>query len=110
MICDTLGGRLHMVRAGRRLEFTLPDASRGAVEDGEAGNLLTAPMPGRVIKVFVTVGERVTKGQPLAVLEAMKMEQRFEAPRDGVVTALHIREGDQVSEGTQLLDLGEVSA
>ena len=47
----------------------------------------------------------MTKGQPLAVLEAMKMESRFEAPRDGLVTAVHVREGDQVEEGAVLLDL-----
>ena len=62
-------------------------------------------MPGKVTKLLVAVGDRVTKGQALAVLEAMKMESRFEAPRDGLVTAVHVREGDQVEEGAVLLDL-----
>ena len=62
-------------------------------------------MPGKVTKLLVAAGERVAKGQPLAVLEAMKMESRFEAPRDGLVTAVHVREGDQVEEGAILLDL-----
>ena len=62
-------------------------------------------MPGKVTKLLVAAGDRVNKGQALAVLEAMKMESRFEAPRDGLVTAVHVREGDQVEEGAVLLDL-----
>jgi biotin carboxyl carrier protein len=62
-------------------------------------------MPGKVTKLLVGLGDRVEKGQPLAVLEAMKMESRFEAPRAGVVAAVHVREGDQVEEGTVILDL-----
>jgi 3-methylcrotonyl-CoA carboxylase alpha subunit len=78
------------------------------VAEEEAGaDLLTAPMPGRVVKLFCRVGDRVSKGQPLVVMEAMKMEQRFEAPSDGVVTAVHVREGEQVPEGTRLVDIGE---
>jgi 3-methylcrotonyl-CoA carboxylase alpha subunit len=101
-------GRLFLQHGGRRLEFTFPDAARGAMEEEVGSGLLTAPMPGRVIRLLVAVGDRVSAGQLLAVLEAMKMEQRFEAPRDGVVTALHVAEGDQVAEGTTLLDLGEI--
>jgi biotin carboxyl carrier protein len=65
-------------------------------------------MPGKVTKLLVGPGDRVTKGQALAVLEAMKMESRFEAPRDGVVAAVHVREGEQVEEGAVLLDLVQV--
>jgi 3-methylcrotonyl-CoA carboxylase alpha subunit len=78
-----------------------------AEPDETAGDMLNAPMPGRVIRLLVAVGDSVEKGQPVAVLEAMKMEQRFEAPRDGVVIAVHVREGEQVPEGTRLLDLGD---
>src|SRR5205814_2306372 len=59
-------------------------AADGAVEGGR----LTAPMPGRVIAFLAKVGEAVKLGQPLAVMEAMKMEHTISAPRDGTVTEL----------------------
>ena len=71
---------------------------------GEAGRL-TAPMPGKVVAFLVQAGERVARGQPLAVMEAMKMEHTISAPRDGVVETLLYRPGDQVAEGGELLRL-----
>ncbi|MGV8803867.1 MAG: ATP-binding protein [Polaromonas sp.] len=68
----------------------------------EAGRL-SAPMPGKMVSFAVKAGDRVTKGQPLAVLEAMKMEHTIAAPADGVVEALMYAPGDQVSEGAELL-------
>jgi 3-methylcrotonyl-CoA carboxylase alpha subunit len=73
---------------------------------GDAGRL-TAPMPGKVIAFLARVGEAVTKGQPLAVMEAMKMEHTIAAPRDGTVAELLYAVGDQVSEGGELLRLAE---
>ncbi len=103
---DLVGDRLLLVHDGRRMEFRLPSFA-GTDDAGDGNDLLNAPMPGRVIRLLVAVGDRVAKGQPLAVLEAMKMEQRFAAPRDGIVTAVHVQEGEQVPEGTRLLDLGD---
>jgi acyl-CoA carboxylase subunit alpha len=74
-----------------------PDPSAHAA----AGSLL-APMPGTVVRVAAAQGDRVTVGQPLVVLEAMKMEHTVAAPVDGVVTALHVRPGDQVESGQAL--------
>ena len=65
---------------------------------------LHAPTPGRVVAVLVSVGERVEKGAPLIVMEAMKMEHRLTAPSAGVIEALHCAVDDQVSEGFDLLD------
>jgi propionyl-CoA carboxylase alpha chain len=59
-------------------------------------------MPGAVVRVAAAQGDRVTVGQPLVVLEAMKMEHTVVAPLDGVVTALHVRPGDQVESGQAL--------
>jgi len=67
---------------------------------------LRAPMPGLVKIVRVTAGARVTKGQPLLVLEAMKMEHTIAAPHDGVVAEI-AREGAQVSDGTVLIRFEE---
>jgi 3-methylcrotonyl-CoA carboxylase alpha subunit len=62
-------------------------------------------MPGRVVKLLVKAGARVAKGQPLLILEAMKMEHTITAPADGVVKEIHYGEGEQVLEGAQLLTL-----
>ncbi|MDP1650311.1 MAG: acetyl/propionyl/methylcrotonyl-CoA carboxylase subunit alpha [Rubrivivax sp.] len=76
-------------------------AGEGAAEEGS----LTAPMPGKVVSFFAQPGERVQRGQALAVMEAMKMEHTLHAPRDGVVEALLYAVGDQVAEGGELLRL-----
>ena len=73
---------------------------------GEAGRL-TAPMPGKVVSFLVRPGERVRRGQALAVMEAMKMEHTLNAPRDGEVAELLYAVGDQVAEGGELLRLAE---
>ena len=73
---------------------------------GDAGRL-TAPMPGKVIAFLAQPGEAVAKGQPLAVMEAMKMEHTLHAPRDGTVAELLYAVGDQVAEGGELLRLSE---
>jgi 3-methylcrotonyl-CoA carboxylase alpha subunit len=70
----------------------------------EAGRL-TAPMPGKVMSFAVKAGDKVTKGQALAVMEAMKMEHTILAPSDGTVAELMFAPGDQVTEGAELLTL-----
>ncbi len=66
---------------------------------------LTAPMPGKVVSFAVKAGDKVTKGQALAVMEAMKMEHTIAAPLDGVVAELLYAPGDQVAEGAELLKI-----
>ena len=66
---------------------------------------LTAPMPGKVVSFAVKAGDVVTKGQTLAVMDAMKMEHTIAAPIDGLVTELLYAPGDQVVEGAELLKL-----
>jgi acetyl/propionyl-CoA carboxylase alpha subunit len=68
---------------------------------------LAAPMPGTVIRVFVSAGDRVTARQPLLVIEAMKMETPVIAPYDGTVRAVHVAEGDGVPAGALLVELDE---
>ena len=69
------------------------------------GGRLTAPMPGKVVSFAVKAGDAVKKGQPLAVMEAMKMEHTIAAPADGTVAELLYAPGDQVNEGAELLKL-----
>ncbi|WP_448221848.1 acetyl/propionyl/methylcrotonyl-CoA carboxylase subunit alpha [Gordonia iterans] len=73
------------------------------------GSLL-APMPGSVIRVAVAEGDRVTAGQPLLWLEAMKMEHTISAPSDGVVAVLAVSEGRQLSVGDVLAVISEEEA
>ena len=63
------------------------------------------PMPGRVVKLMVKPGAKVAKGEPLLILEAMKMEHTLTAPVDGVVADVHCAAGDQVVEGVELIRL-----
>ena len=66
---------------------------------------VTAPMPGKVLDVVVTVGQRVAAGDPLVVLEAMKMETVASAESAGVVTRVHVSVGAMVEPGQLLVEL-----
>jgi pyruvate carboxylase subunit B len=71
-----------------------------------AGGVLKAPMPGLVVRVSVTEGQRVAAGAPLIVMEAMKMENELKAPRAGVVQKVHVAPGSVVEKGESLVTLG----
>jgi 3-methylcrotonyl-CoA carboxylase alpha subunit len=86
------------------------DVLAHAGEGAGAGGRLTAPMPGKVVAFLAAVGEAVKAGQPLAVIEAMKMEHTIAAPHDGTVAELLYAVGDQVAEGGELLRLQALSA
>ncbi|MFM8992287.1 MAG: biotin/lipoyl-containing protein, partial [Alphaproteobacteria bacterium] len=77
-----------------------PGASGG---DEEGEGRFVAPMPGKLLAVRVAAGDRVARGQVLAVLEAMKMEHSVLAPRAGTIGEVRYRAGDQVDEGAELL-------
>ena len=93
-------------RGATRITAVDPLAHAG-VAAGEGGRL-TAPMPGKVVSFAVQAGDKVTKGQALAVMEAMKMEHTIAAPADGVVAEVLYAPGDQVAEGAELLKLAAV--
>ncbi|MBX3612456.1 MAG: acetyl/propionyl/methylcrotonyl-CoA carboxylase subunit alpha [Burkholderiaceae bacterium] len=84
------------------LGYAPPLAHVGEEESDDAR--LTAPMPGKVIALMVQAGAKVTRGQPLLVMEAMKMEHTISAPADGEVAAIRHAVGDQVAEGAQLIE------
>ena len=77
---------------------------RPEVTGGET--VLTAPMPGVVLRYTVEVGQRVKAGHTMVVLEAMKMENTLPAPADGVVTRLCTGPGAKVTRGTDLVVIG----
>ncbi|KAG1663236.1 hypothetical protein FOA52_004437 [Chlamydomonas sp. UWO 241] len=83
-------------------------ARAGAAGGGGAGEV-AAPLPGRVVKVLVTEGQKVAAGDALVVLEAMKMEHPVKAHRPGVVTGLAVSVGGQVQDGQALMVLRDES-
>ncbi len=75
------------------------------VGEGDADDArLTAPMPGKIIALMVNSGAKVSRGQPLLVMEAMKMEHTINAPADGEVTSVLYGVGEQVAEGARLVE------
>jgi 3-methylcrotonyl-CoA carboxylase alpha subunit len=66
---------------------------------------MSAPMPGLVLKISVGVGDVVTRGMPLLILEAMKMEHQLHAPYDGVVSAIRCSAGETVHPGFDLIEI-----
>ena len=91
----SLEGETHIVRE-RSQDSTSSDM-------GEGG--LTAPMPGTVREVLVKIGQRVREGQPMMILEAMKMEHQISAPEPGEVSSIHFKEGDRVDTGEILISI-----
>lgn len=101
------GGRWHVLVDGLATSFVLEDER--SLRRHAAGNLSQAsgdmktPMPGRVVKVLVDVGDRVEKGQGVIVVEAMKMENEFKASCAGVVTEVLVNPGETVEAGKVLI-------
>lgn len=90
----------------RGVAYRLKEEREGgrSVQRHVAGGL-EAPMPGRVIKVNVTAGRAVAKGEEILVIEAMKMENAVRAPRDGTVKSVAAKVGDMVAPGAVLVEL-----
>lgn len=102
--CVRDGGRIHLAFRGDAYALEEEKEGARAAARPTAGGL-EAPMPGKVLKVSVEVGETVARGQEVLVIEAMKMENTLRAPRDGKVRAISVQAGDRVSPGTLLVDL-----
>ena len=83
-----------------------PAAAPSAGAGSAGGSAVKAPLPGQVLSLKVKVGDSVTAGQTLLVMEAMKMENEVEATSAGTVKSINVGEGDTVSEGDVLVTLG----
>jgi biotin carboxyl carrier protein len=76
--------------------------------DSSGRDSLAAAMPGKIVRVLVAVGDEVIAGQPILVIEAMKMQNELKSPRTGRVTAIEVKENDSVNAGALLATIGEL--
>ncbi len=106
---DVVGDQVFVDWPGASVALTRAPRYADPATVQRPGSLL-APMPGSVIRVAVAEGDRVTAGQPLLWLEAMKMEHTISAPSDGVVAVLAVSEGRQLSVGDVLAVISEEEA
>ena len=105
VVLEPASSRAHIFTRQGATQILLLDRLAHAAGSPTNAGRLTAPMPGKVLSFAVKVGDTVTQGQPLAVMEAMKMEHTIAAPVNGEVLALLYAPGDQVAEGAELLTL-----
>jgi acetyl/propionyl-CoA carboxylase alpha subunit len=96
---------------GLRLLLEIDDPRQWKRSAGSADSSgrasLTAAMPGKIVRVLVAVGDEVTAGQGILVIEAMKMQNELKSPRAGRVTAIAVKENDSVNAGALLATIGE---
>ena len=104
------GDERHVFGGSEARRLSLVDPLAHAGEEEAHGGHLMAPMSGTVVAVLVKTGDKVAKGAPLMILEAMKMEHTIVAPAAGTVAAVNFRAGDRVSEGADLVDIDDESA
>ena len=97
------GQTLDLFFRGARYRLELHDPGLHEIESEAHGGTLAAPMPGKIIAVLTASGAKVTKGTPLIILEAMKMEHTIMAPGKGTVKDIHYKVGEQVADGAELL-------
>ena len=102
-------GQYHVFSRAGHAVLQRVDPLAGSAQAADALGGLNTPMPGKLIRMDVAVGDTVAKGQVLAVMEAMKMEHSIASPRDGVVSEVFYAVGDQVAEGQALLTLQDAT-
>ncbi|MFX1284902.1 MAG: biotin/lipoyl-containing protein [Promethearchaeota archaeon] len=91
-------------------DYEITRVSEKMDEFGEAEEdlgSLSSPMPGRIVKLLVKLGDQVKKGQDLIIVEAMKMENKIAAPFDGTVIRIFFPEGDQIEANVPLIEIEE---
>jgi biotin carboxyl carrier protein len=98
----TLAGHSYQMQLEDERERAAHVAERAA---SKGGGMLKAVMPGIVVETLVAVGEEVGEGQPLLILEAMKMQNEILAPGPGIVARFHVEPGQAVAAGEKLVDL-----
>jgi biotin carboxyl carrier protein len=103
----SLQGEVHLIIGSARYAVDVQDPrslrTRRAAGGAEAGpQKITAPMPGKIVRVMVAVGDEVKAGQGVIVMEAMKMQNEMKSPKDGKVQKIMTSEGSTVNPGDTL--------
>jgi biotin carboxyl carrier protein len=101
---------LHIDGSSHVARFLDPVRRHAETEGGEGEDLSRAPMPGTVVAVAVAEGQAVAEGEPLMVIESMKLETTIRAWRDGEVEAVHVRPGQSFDRGAPLVTLRHAGA
>jgi 3-methylcrotonyl-CoA carboxylase alpha subunit len=99
----TAPGRIAVFVDGWAFTFDYVDPLEPPRAEAAGGGRISAPIPGNVTKLMIGPGDAVKRGQPLLVLEAMKMELTLTAPADGVIEAVNAKVGEMVEEGRELV-------
>ena len=104
------GGKLQVNLNGKAFEVEMPQSERkvqrpAAPAPSAGGRPVNAPLPGVVSKINAKVGDKVSTGDTILVLEAMKMENNITADSNGTIKAILCKEGDQVQSGQALVEL-----
>jgi 3-methylcrotonyl-CoA carboxylase alpha subunit len=102
-------GIVTLIERGKSWRIGRVDVLAEAEATTEGAGHLTSPMPGTVVRVMAAAGDQVKRGQPLLVVEAMKMEHTIAAHADGVVKQVKFRAGDSVAEGVELISFEAAS-
>jgi len=116
-----VNGQEHTVAINQIERLVLPESVPKSPHKGRTGSKVThtaspstaissdnviAPMPGQIKAILVREGDKVTEGQKLLIMEAMKLENKLPAPRAGTVKHVLVRDGDVVSQGQELIVIG----
>lgn len=102
---------VEMIKNANPVETVYTRPARAASQQSEGPSpseidkSLRSPLPGTILAIKVKVGESVKEGQPLAILEAMKMENEILSEHDGIVTEIHVEKGDNVLEGAVIVSI-----
>jgi 3-methylcrotonyl-CoA carboxylase alpha subunit len=103
-----VGRGVLVLRAGRQISVRFQDARdfEAGTESGD-DTIVVAPLPGRLVELFVAMGEHVEKGARVGTVEAMKLAHALVAPRSGIVREIMAEQGAQVAQGARLIVIGE---
>lgn len=106
-ICITLNGKSHTIYLKSEIDKVLQKMGVKVLSNQKSENL-RAPMPGKVISILINEGEKVIKGTPLLILEAMKMENILKAGADAKVKKIEVTVGSTVEKNTLLIQLDQI--